>query len=176
MYTKKQIEKIVANMEIIVDSREKKNSHITKVFDECNIKHFTKGLKFGDYSFCIRDMPEINQEEFSFENRIVVERKNSLDELANNITTNRKNRERFEKELQKAKDQNCKLFLLIENYSYEDILRHNYRSKMLPKSYIATLLTYVSRYNINIIFMNQVCSANYIYNLFKRHLVESIEE
>jgi hypothetical protein len=169
--SKKQISKeiieILDSIVIICDTREQENTHITKVFEKCNIKNIRSGLKFGDYSFFCGSTGE------RFDQQIVIERKNSIDELSQNFT---KGRKQFENEMQKAKQENCRFILLVENSSYIDILNHNYRSELTSKSFVSSLLTYQTRYNISIIFMEGICSANYIYNTFKYFLREKLKE
>jgi ERCC4-type nuclease len=168
--TKKQLEQemqeVLSNIVVICDTREQENKHITKIFDRCNISHNSSCLKFADYSFFRKDTGE------TFDNSIVIERKNSIDELSGSLTVGRK---RLEKEMQKAKDVNCRFILLIEDGSYDDILLHRYRSKLTPKSFLASLLTYQTRYNVSIIFMQNRCSANFIYNTFKYYLREKLK-
>jgi hypothetical protein len=164
---KEEMEAILSNIVIMCDTREQENSHITAVFDKCKVIYEVSYLKFGDYSFFSKDTGE------SFEHNIVIERKNSVDELSQTITKRRKS---FEEKMKMAKDLNCRYILLIENGNYNDILDYNYRSKLTVKSFISSLLTYQARYNISIIFMEGLCSANYIYNTFKYFLREKLKE
>lgn len=145
-------------MIIIVDSREKVNQHVTTYFDDlpCRCRYEIKKLDFGDYSAKIQ---LDNQITISLEDKVVIERKASLDELAINIT---KDRPRFEREFQRAKDKNAKVFLLIENASWWDIIAHHYRSQLNPKSFTATLLAWQCRYNITVSFIQENLSGMFI--------------
>ena len=92
-----------------------------------------------------------------FSNICSIERKGSLVELSGNFT---KDRQRMKHEFSRAKGQ---LTLLIEANSIEDIITHNYSTQYQPSSYLATLLTYESRYGFNTKFISKKYSGLYIY-------------
>lgn len=147
-------------IKVLVDSREKSNKNITDVWDKKGIEYYTppKGLRTGDYSIAIQ-LP--NGEVLDFRDKIVIERKNSLEELSTNIT---KNRDRFIRELERAKQNNTKFILLIENKNwYEDILLGNYDTFTDKNSYLASLMVFKSRYNIEIIGIDKRFVGSYIY-------------
>ncbi|MDE7364841.1 MAG: hypothetical protein K2N27_08195 [Ruminococcus sp.] len=81
-------EKFCKEVTIICDTREKENKHILNSLDAHGIKHESKKLDFGDYSFKISDR--------DFSMQCVVELKANIDELWTNIS---RERERFEKEI-----------------------------------------------------------------------------
>lgn len=69
-------------------------------------------------------------------------------------------------------------FLLIENeQGYNDIINHNYRSQYAPKSYLGTLFSFQSRYNLDINFIRKELSGNFIfssiYYYFRNYLLYS---
>lgn len=140
-YTDKEIGEQLKQLTIVCDSREQVNGHITGYLDSKKMPHTTRKLGTGDYSAMIGDM--------TLEHDVVVERKANIDEIAGNFTVDR---QRFEDEFTRAKAEGLKVFLLIENCSWGDILLHNYRSKLLPKSLIASLLSWQIRFNITVIF------------------------
>lgn len=137
-------------MILLVDSREKENSHILNYMavNKISVKE-KQPLKFGDYSF-IKD-------NIDYRNQIVIERKNSLDELSLNLTSGKKDnpinrRERFKNEFKRAKEAGSKIVLLIENATQEDILNHNYRSKLHPNAFIGSLNSWYNKGYIDNIF------------------------
>ena len=66
---------------------------------------------------------------YPFNNKIVVERKNSLEELSGTIST----RDRFESELLRAKGK--KFILMVEeSQGYEKIIEHKYKTDYNEKS------------------------------------------
>lgn len=172
-YTPKQVEKLLNSMVILVDTREQSNFFITDYFDrkaDGAIPYKSHTLKFGDYSFMLPSCVELGRmEDEYFTNRIVIERKNSLLELSNNLGNDR---ERFERELSRAKEVKATFSLMIEDGSYSDILFHQYGgeydnlSKFLPKPFIATLATFRARYSIHVDYVKKNCAGNFMYYLF----------
>ena len=97
------------------------------------------------------------------EREIVVERKHNLDEICGNFTIER---ERFEREFLRAKAYGTKVVLIIENATWTDIFLGNYRSKVQPKSLIGSLLSWMVRYNITILFCKPEETARIIWGIF----------
>ena len=158
--------KIDNSIRIICDSREKKNNHILNYLNDISVDYVTRKLDYGDYSVELKENNSLGIEPFSLEDEIVVERKGSgntgLDELAINITKYRKN---FEKMIEKSVVNNADLHLIIEDGSWGNIYNSLYRSKVSNKSYIATLMTYLNRYNIDIHMVKKKYSPKFIYSL-----------
>lgn len=142
-------------MKIIIDSREKKYSHLTKFFDAKKIQYEVRALKSGDYAVEIDGKLQ----------PIIVERKNSLDELCGNFT---KNRDRFRREFERAPD--VVKILLIENSRYEDILEGNYKSKMSPQALLSSLLSFQWEFDLRIFFISKKYSGSFIANTFNYYL------
>lgn len=87
---------------IIVDSREKKWSHIKAYFDKNGIDYeFPKKLDVGDY--------------FNTDNpSVVIDRKASLQELCGNLSKGDGNIIRFTAECRRAKEQKVRFIVLVE--------------------------------------------------------------
>jgi len=164
-YTDKELDQLCKSIVILVDTREKQH-HITDWFDSKKIPWETRALKQGDYSFYIPANPALNIErDISFQRDIVVERKHGLDEIAGNFTTNRA---RFEEELAMFPG---KMYLLLENATYSDIVNGNYRSKLSQKAFLATLHTFNHRYGLEFCYMpNNNHSGPWIYGTFIYYL------
>lgn len=140
-YTELEIKSLLKQLTIICDSREQVNGHVTGYFEKNKVAHTTRKLDTGDYSAMIGDM--------TLEHDVVIEKKNSIDEIAGNFTADRA---RFEAEFLRAKANGIKMFLLIEDCSWSSILAHDYCSKTLPKSLIASMLSWQIRFNITVVF------------------------
>jgi len=84
---------------IQVDSREKKFDHVTAAFDRADVKWFVSKLPVGDYM----DLDNA---------RLVIDRKQNLQELVGNIC---QGHERFRRELLRAQDLEIKLLFLVEH-------------------------------------------------------------
>lgn len=153
-YTDSEIRKALSELTVIVDSREQVNGHLTSWLDSKGIQHITRALETGDYSAMLDGE--------TFEDEVVIERKANLDEIAGNFTTGR---ERFEREMIRAKANGIKVFLIIENASWHDIMLHNYHSQLKPQSLMASLLSWQVRYNITIMFCHPEETAQLMYSI-----------
>lgn len=152
-YTDAEIKKKLKELVVIADSREQVHQHIISWLDKHNIQLKSRALETGDYSVMLGDA--------TYEDEIVVERKANLDEIAGNFTNGR---ERFEREMIRAKAGGIKVFLIVENASWTDIFLHNYRSELKPQSFAATLLSWQARFNLTVIFCKPSETAQIIYS------------
>jgi len=152
--TDAEIKKALKELVVLCDTREQKNGHIIDWFGKNGVAYVSRGLETGDYSV------ELNG--VGYEDEIIIERKGSLDELAENYTAGR---ERFEREFTRAKAEGTKVFLVIEGASWTDIFLHNYRSKLNNKSLIASLFSWQTRYNITVLFCSKADAGKIIHGL-----------
>ena len=152
-WTEKELKEKLRKMNVIVDSREQKQ-HVKEYLDKKGVGIIERKLDVGDYSAQIDDM--------TFEHSIAIERKNSIDELCGNLTSQR---DRFEREFLRAKALGCKVFLIIENASWNDVLCHNYSSLMDSKSLFASLCAWQARFNVTIVFADKANMASILYGI-----------
>lgn len=146
-YTEKEQKKLLASMGILVDTREK-STHVIDWLDKENIKYKRQKLDQGDYSFYLPKNKELNiDRDLYFDKDYAIERKGSLEELSTNMT---KERQRLKSEFAQYKG---KMILLIEGANYEDICTGNYKSQYNSKSYLASLHSMSSEFNIPFIFI-----------------------
>ena len=167
-FTDSELKELLKSQVILVDTREKVNEHITTFFDKHNIPYKRRALNQGDYSFYLPANEQFNiPRDLYFDKEVIIERKASLDELANNFG---KERDRFEKEMSLAPSTKI---LLIENCSYEDIIANNYKSNYDKKSFLGTLHSFQFRYNMPFIFMkDRTKTPIYIKKYFEYYLRE----
>ena len=179
---------------IVIDSREKSISHILNKFQEGfelkpshhdmyrgikskysnPVQYYIKekGLKVGDYTIAVQ-LP--NGEVINFQDKVVVERKADLNELASNFYDTKSKDEngltRIEREFLRAKEQGIKIHLLIET---EDAMskilsskhfRYDKASKINPKSFMMMFLSLCNRYDINVWYCNKKDSSRIIHDL-----------
>ncbi len=158
-YTDKEITKLLKSMTIIIDSNEQVFDHISTWFDKKKIPYVIENLDFCDYSFYLPTNPELGIiRNLYFDKIISIERKRNLEEISTNFG---KKRIQFENEFIRATG---KIYLLIENASYEDIINKNYKTELTPQSFIGSLHSFADRYNFSINFMkDNKYSAQYIY-------------
>lgn len=158
-YTDTEIQKILKNMIILVDSREKNASHITDYFDKHKIKYEVMALPSGDYSFALEALPEYDlPHKLYFYNDLIIEKKNSLEELASCFS---QSRERFNDEWSRTYAK--RKYLLVENAAYEDIINGNYNTKYNSKSFLGSLHSFNAKYGLEIVLLkNKYLSPIYI--------------
>lgn len=172
-YTDTELNKILSkkNIVILVDSREKANKHILDVFDREGIQYRVTALESGDYTFELKAIPELDIDHtMDFRQDVMIERKNSLDEISGNFT---RGRERFNDEFGRAWA--VKKYLLIEDGSYEKILNHEYMADHSATSFFGSLLSFDARYDLHVCFANKETSAILIYNICKYALREILK-
>ena len=134
---------------IVIDTREQ----APWTFECFGVQTEIMGLRSGDYS--VR----------GFETEIGIERK-SLDDLVNTLI---QGRERFEKELLRAKD--YPFFCVIFEGSWEDIAQGRYFSKASPQSIMQSMMAFTARYGIPFIPGDNRERAEYIaYSLLEKYL------
>ena len=168
------IEKIIKHLIIIIDTREQENSHITEFLDKKKIPYIVKKLNFGDYSCMIKANEELGLlQDVSLENSFAVERKNSLEEISNNITNKRTE---FENEFLRAKEKGCKINLVIENGSWLKIAQGKYNTKTNTNSFYNSLLSFSDKYNLNIDYVPKELTALHILKIFQIRLKSRLKE
>ncbi len=169
-YNAAEIEAALNTITILVDTREKVWWHIQSGLESLGCPYEIKTLKFGDYSYKFMSP---NGELCSCENDIVIERKANAEEISGNLT---KNRERFAKEFEKSANAGAKTYLIVENCNWGIIDNHGYRTKFNPKSFEASLWSWINKYDIRLQFCNSAFTAKLIYGLFRYHLKNKLEK
>lgn len=156
-------------MVVLVDTREQDTPRLRARLQEMNCPYERQKLDFGDYS---AKFPLPNGEWFTLADKVVVERKMSLDELCNCYC---KERARFEREFGRAKDAGAKIYLLIENASWEKAYKGDYRSQMASTAFVASLCAWLARYNCQLIMCKPETSGKLIRDLLYREGKERLE-
>ena len=148
-YTETELKNLLQSIVVVVDTREKVNKHVTDWFDKKKIPYITKALDNGDYNCYLPQNEEMGiMKDVWLDRDLFFERKNSLEELSQNLT---KNRARFEEELATTKA--ISKYLIIENATYADVANGNYKSDYNSKSYLGTLHSFNHKYDLQIVFM-----------------------
>ena len=161
---KKNIDKVIDdNFVILIDTREKVNSHIIDAFDKYNIKYKKQKLDYGDYGCIITKNEDLGILD-DIILKVAVERKNGLEEIGNNLTNAK---ERFHREMQRCIDDNGAMVIMIENCTYDDIANKKYNNKITPKSFLALLHSIYSKYDIPFIFISKDKAPLFIYDVCK---------
>lgn len=168
-----ELKEMLKKMEIIIDTRENQNSHITDFFDKKKIPYRVAKLNFGDYSCLIpKGSFEGQQREIYFDRDIVIERKNGIDELCGNL----KDDTRILKELAHLNKYDIKYYVFLEDKRFDSNVRSgNYRSEYQPKSLYARLKTIEARYNTIIRPIDKAYMGSEIYNTFYYYVREILK-
>lgn len=164
------IENTLKTLTLIVDTREQDTERARRRISRTELPYMRRALSFGDYS-CFVTLPD--GAEFDFSNSVAVERKMDLDEIVSCFT---RHRARFEREFIRAKDANAKLYLLIENASWEKVISGKYRSKMSPNALIASMTAWMARYNTQIVMCDETVSSLMIREILFREVKERLAE
>ena len=168
-YSDKDIKQMIKQLTVLIDSREKANDHITDYFTKNHIAYETTALSYGDYSCRI---PTLTGDIY-FHDSIVIERKNSLEELSGNLT---RDRERFEKEFLRAGNDGCKVYLVIEDMGgYSSIVNHSYKTEFKPNAFMASLKAWETRFNLNVQFIDKQYAGFFILSTLKYFVKEALK-
>ena len=95
-----------------------------------------------------------------------------LDELAGCFT---RERARFRREFERARDAGARVYLFVENATWENLVNGKYRSKFAPAAFEASLLAWQARYGFSLIFCKEETSGRLIKNILFRELKERLE-
>ena len=156
-------------MGVYVDTREQDTIRARKRIQTIGLPVQRKALPFGDYSaFCT--LP--NGEVYSLENLVSIERKMNLDEIAMCYT---RERPRFKREFERARDAGAKVYLLIENGDWEKAYTGSYRSQVKPEALTASIIAWLARYNCQLLFCKEETSGKLIHDVLFRELKERLE-
>lgn len=168
-----EIKKALQSMAVIVDTREQKTERSETRYKAFDCPYVRRKLEYGDYTW-MAELPDgkvLNGSD-QVKPLCAVERKMDLDELANCFC---KDRKRFEAEFERARDGGGRIFLLVENASWEKLIGHKYRSKMNPNSFLASITAYMARYGCSVIFCDELTSGRLIKEILYRDLKERLE-
>lgn len=167
-----KLEQALNSMTILIDTREQDTERARRRKASFGVPCGRAVLDYGDYTWQI----EIDGKTFHDTNmrifpKIAIERKMNLDELAQCFTHDRK---RFEAEMLRAKRSGARIFLLCENSSWENLLAGKYRSRFNPKAFMASIIAWTIRYNLQVIFCKEESTGKLIKEILYRDLKERL--
>lgn len=165
-YTPPEIEKILSSMVILYDTREQDTVALRMRLEGFNCPYKRVKLDYGDYT---AEYMNVDSTACSAAQIACVERKQGLTEICTNFTAGR---ERFKREFERAKADGCHVHLIVENDNYEKLYAQKYRSKFLPQSLIASLLSWSIRYGIQIHFCKPETTGRLISEIMRYELRE----
>lgn len=164
---------VLDSMSILVDTREQDTKRARDRYGRFGVPYVRTALDYGDYTYqavlptgqCIHDTSA------TVSAPCVVERKMNLDELAQCYTSSR---DRFAKEFERAKDHNAKIYLIVENASWENLLNGRYRSRFNSKAFFASLTAWLARYDMTVLFCKEETTGRLIKEILYRDLKERL--
>jgi ERCC4-type nuclease len=154
----------LGRMVCLVDTREQPTARAKKRLESIGLPIERVALPFGDYSSRCGAL--------DLSSKVVIERKMDLTELCGCYCQSRK---RFEREFLRAKDADAKVYLLVENASWEKAYSGLYRSKMRPESLVASITAWLARYRCQLIFCKEETSGKLIHDILYREMKEALE-
>ena len=168
-YSPFALEKALSSLTLLVDTREQDTPALRERLRSCGLPHRREKLDFGDSScaYVAQD-----GEEQSLAGVVAIERKMSLDELCLCFG---KDRPRFEREFQRAKEAGARLYLLVEDASWEDVLHGRYRSRMKPAALLASLLAWQERYDLRVVFCRRETTGVLLHKILRYALKVRLE-
>lgn len=164
-----ELENSLESMVLLVDTREQPTKKLQERIDRTGLPYERCKLDQGDYS-CKCTLPDGS--ELNFSNKVVVERKMSIDELC---TCFGKERKRFEKEFERAKDAGCKIYLLVEDGDWEKVYNKKYRSLYNEKALVASIDAFRARYGMQLDFCKAETTGKLIKDILYRELKEYLQ-
>lgn len=164
--TPREIEESLESITILIDTREQDTARLRARIRQmaCNTERCK--LDYGDYS------AKVLLDDKWLRVNTAVERKMDFAELAQCYC---KGRGRFAREFERAKAVGAKIYLLVENQSWEDAYSGNYRTQMSAKSFVASMLSWLARYNCQLILCEQRTSGKLIHDILYYEAREMLE-
>lgn len=168
------IKKCLESMSIIVDSREQDTAKARKRYQDFGCVHERGKLNYGDYTFNFLgpNCTPLHDTREPINPYVAIERKMSIGELCQCFGSERK---RFEREFNRAAQKGGKIYLLVENASWEKFYNGSYRSKFHPNALVASTLGWSTRYGFQIVFCRPETSGKLIHDILYRELKTRLE-
>lgn len=171
--TPPEAEAALETFAVVCDTREQDTARARRRFRLMGAPVLRMTLDYGDYAGTVTlpDGRPVCDPQARARPRCVIERKMDLDELAMCLT---RGRDRFRRELERAKGAGAVVWLLVENGSWEQILGGRYRSKFQPKAYFASLAAWAVRYGLRIVFCDELTAPILIREILYRDMKERL--
>ena len=169
-----QIESCLNSMQILIDSNEQPTAQARRRYSDFSVPYSRQKLDYGDYTynFQLPDGSFRHNTEDRVYGDVVIERKMSLTELSGNLC---QEKARFKREFQRAVEHGAKIYLLVEDASWEKLINGRYQTKFHPHAYLASLLGIMAEFDISPIFCKQELSGKLINDILYRELKKRLE-
>lgn len=171
---KSEIKEVMDKAVLLVDSREQINPRFGERIKSASIPWKRVKIDEGDYSIATT-LPDGS--EISLINKVGIERKKDLNELAACFGSDR---DRFKREVLRACEKGKHLYLLIENAQFDylcnDLLYKTHcSSKYNRQAMLMSIISWSIKYNFTPIFVSERNSGELIAKILKKELEIEIE-
>ena len=165
---------VLRTFNILADTREQDTARARERYERMNAPVSRAKLNYGDYCYnaMLPNGTAIYDTEKPINPACVIERKMSLDELAMCLG---KDRDRFEREFERATAAGARIVLLVENANWENLINGRYRSRLHPNAYLGSLVEWSARYDFQLVFCKEETSGRLIKEFLYRDLKERLE-
>lgn len=159
---------------VLVDSREQDTKRAHKRYEAFGAPYQRATLSYGDYTYnaTLPDGRQIYNTAETINPACAIERKMSLDELAQCFT---QSRDRFGREFQRATEAGARIYLICENANMENLINGRYRSRFNANAFIGSVTAFMVRYNMGLLFCKEETSGRLIKEILYRDLKERLE-
>ena len=161
-FTDTELKKVLKELVILIDTREKDCNTTIKYFERNNIKYSMSKLNHGDYAAmipkgCIKGI----ERDIYFTDSIVIEKKGNIDELCNNL---KDNASRLKSEFAHLNKNGTKYFIFIQDGLYhKHLYNEEYISKYKTNSLRARLKSICAEYKTQIVPISKEYISSEIY-------------
>jgi ERCC4-type nuclease len=163
------IEETLKTATLIVDTREQPTPRAKARLAATGLPFVREALPAGDYSL---RMTRPDGSIVDLSKAVAIERKMHLDELCSCYT---RERNRFVREFERAKENGTKVYLMVENASWDFAIMGRYKSQMTTQSLIASMIVWMIRYDTHIVFVSELNSGRMIKEILLREAKAYLE-
>lgn len=165
---------VLDSFSVLIDTREQDTDRARRRYKSLGVPYERATLSYGDYCYnaTLPDGSKIYDQDQTIEPLAVVERKMNLDELAQCFT---RGRDRFQREFERAREQGCRIYLIVENANWENLLNGKYRTRFNANAFTASQIAWMVRYNMNVMYCKEETSGRLIREILYRDLKERLE-
>ena len=161
-----KIDECLQSMTILVDTREQPSERAQRRYDAFSVPYRRQKLDYCDYSASFM----LDSEEVQI--KAAIERKMGLEELSSCFTHDR---DRFQREFERAQEDGASVYLLVENATWENLLNGKYNTKFNQNAFKASITAWIARYNLKPIFCKSETSGTLIQEILYRELKNRLE-
>lgn len=169
-----EIKDILDSFQVVIDRREHDTPKARKRYRAFGVPYEYATLSYGDYcGNILLPSGRLYDTSVTIKPKCLVERKMGLDELAQCFT---RGRDRFRREFERVREAGAKIYLLVEDGSWEAILNHRYKSRFHPEAFKASLTAWMVRYDADVVFCKADTSGMLIKEILYRDIKERLEQ